>query len=277
MTFRSFGLRMRLETDSSVRLGELVRWLPPHKPCSDTAIDAVIRVSWSTDDPNDLRLTIDGKPPEDVGHLSGMHLFESLAKLLVAERSPHFVFVHAGVVGWRGRAIIIPAASFAGKTTLVSELIAAGADYYSDEYAVVDFEGLVHPFSRPLMVRQDGIRHWKEPAEYGAQQATEAIPAGMILSTRYDPAARWWPTEISAGRSVLKLLENTVSARRDPQRAMTFLRRLTSDACCWSGSRGPADETASMILAAFDHFTSLFERHYPCSRENERLTCTSKR
>src|SRR5262249_30425794 len=37
----------------------------------------------------------------------------------VAVSAQRFLFVHAGVVGWRGRAILIPGRSGSGKTTLV--------------------------------------------------------------------------------------------------------------------------------------------------------------
>lgn len=62
-------------------------------------------------------------------------LFESSLKLFVAEMAPERVFVHAGVIGWHGKAILIPGRSYSGKITLVSELVRAGASYYSDEYA----------------------------------------------------------------------------------------------------------------------------------------------
>jgi len=48
----------------------------------------------------------------------------------VAEHAPDYIFVHAGVVAWRGRAIILPGVSFAGKSSLVAELVRAGATYY---------------------------------------------------------------------------------------------------------------------------------------------------
>src|SRR3989442_922981 len=41
----------------------------------------------------------------------------------VAEFAPRRVFVHAGVVAWRGRAIVVPGRTFTGKTTLVAELV----------------------------------------------------------------------------------------------------------------------------------------------------------
>ena len=74
----------------------------------------------------------------------------------VANYAPDRVFVHAGVVGWKGRALVLPGTSFAGKTTLVAELVRAGATYYSDEYAVVDEQGRVHPYPRDLQMRDAG-------------------------------------------------------------------------------------------------------------------------
>src|SRR5207244_3989987 len=64
--------------------------------------------------------------------------FESHLQLTVAEHARRRVFVHAGVVGWKDRAILIPGLSHSGKTTLVERLIRAGATYYSDEYAVLE-------------------------------------------------------------------------------------------------------------------------------------------
>ena len=43
---------------------------------------------------------------------------ESQIRVTVAEFAVGKVFLHAGVVGWKGRAIVIPAQSFSGKTTL---------------------------------------------------------------------------------------------------------------------------------------------------------------
>ena len=81
-----------------------------------------------------------------------------ISSYYVAEEARRGVFVHAGVVGWKGRALVLPGKSGAGKTTLVAELIRAGATYYSDEYAVLDERGRVHPYARPLAVRVDGRR-----------------------------------------------------------------------------------------------------------------------
>ena len=93
-----------------------------------------------------------------------VHLYGQCARMdVIAEVARNRVFVHAGVVGWKGRAIVIPGRSYSGKSTLVSELIRAGAAYYSDEYAVFDSRGRVYPFAKPLEMR-DVVRHVEEIA-----------------------------------------------------------------------------------------------------------------
>ena len=60
-----------------------------------------------------------------------LQAIESDLQLYVAENARRRVFIHAGVVAWKGKAILIPGRSFTGKTTLVAELVKAGASYYA--------------------------------------------------------------------------------------------------------------------------------------------------
>ena len=85
-----------------------------------------------------------------------LEILDSQLRIHIGEHSPEGIFVHAGVVGHLGRALVIPGVSFAGKTTLVRELVRAGAIYYSDEFAVIDVEGRIHPYAKPLSIREDG-------------------------------------------------------------------------------------------------------------------------
>ena len=81
--------------------------------------------------------------------------YESDLQLLVAEEARSRFFVHSGAVGWKGKAILIPGRRLSGKTTLVAELVRAGATYYSDEYAVLDANGFVHAYEKPLSIRSE--------------------------------------------------------------------------------------------------------------------------
>lgn len=61
--------------------------------------------------------------------------------------------VHAGAVLWGERILLLPGITHSGKSSLVAELLRRGATYFSDEYALVDSEGHVHPYPRPLLLR----------------------------------------------------------------------------------------------------------------------------
>src|SRR5208283_5118090 len=112
--------------------------------------------------------------------------------------------------------ILIPGLSCSGKTTLVAALVGAGATYYSDEYAVLDKEGCVHPYAKRLSIRvpDDKIRIRCRPNELGGTQGVDPIPVGLIVVTQYRIGASWRPRLLSPGRAVLALIDNTVSIRR---------------------------------------------------------------
>ena len=86
-------------------------------------------------------------------------MLEMQLSTIIAIESRDFVAVHAGVVADGDRAIVMPGVSFSGKTTLVRALVEAGAVYYSDEYAMFDEAGRVHPYARQLSFRPpEGLR-----------------------------------------------------------------------------------------------------------------------
>jgi hypothetical protein len=54
--------------------------------------------------------------------------FERNLRMTIALLSRKFVFIHAGAVGWRRRAIVIPGRTFVGKSTLVEAMVREGAE-----------------------------------------------------------------------------------------------------------------------------------------------------
>jgi hypothetical protein len=176
--------------------------------------------------------------------------FEHYLQLHVAELARRRVFVHAGVVGWRGQAILIPGRSHSGKSNLVAALLQSGATYYSDEYAVLDAKGRVHPYSRPLSLRNgDGGR----PTRYNIEQSggrvgVKPLPIGLVVVTQYKAGAEWRPRRLSVGRGILALLANTVAARREPAMALGTLQRAAGQAKLIKSPRGEADRVAPLLL-----------------------------
>jgi hypothetical protein len=177
--------------------------------------------------------------------------FAADVQLHVAERARKHVFVHAGVVGWRGRAIVVPGRSFSGKSTLVAELVRAGATYYSDDYAVIDARGDVHPFPRPLSLRADGehVQERHSVESLGGVAGERPLPVGLVVVTEYSSRVRGWrPRALSAGQGVLELFAHAVAARRRPAAVLAALEGAATNAQILKGRRGEAVRAAAAIL-----------------------------
>ena len=171
----------------------------------------------------------------------------------VAEQARERLFVHAGVVGWNGKAVVLPGRTFSGKSSLVAALVEAGATYFSDEYAVFDENGCVHPYAKPLSLRdEEGRPRGTYSVEaLGGRAATEPLPIGMILAARYEAGACWRPRPLSPGRAMLTLLDNTVQVRKQPQAAMQTLQKAALTAEAFQSKRGEADRVVAWLREHF--------------------------
>jgi hypothetical protein len=264
MAFTSFGVRIGVRTTDPSVLPEIEAALPPGwKPTKGASVSHMfsvvaggaghgkgVRKMWIAYD--GWVRTARAREPEPV-----MDALGSAIRMTVAEHAPKRIFVHAGCVAWRGKAILIPGRSFSGKTTLVSELVKAGAIYYSDEYAVLDPRGLVHPFPAPLSVRESGefVGTDRHPADFGGVAGSKPLPVGVVLVTSYKAGkegARWRPRALSAAEGALELLANTVAARTRPEAALATLKAATHGAEILKGKRGEASETAAALIARLE-------------------------
>ena len=182
-----------------------------------------------------------------------LKLFDSVIRVSIAECAPTRAFLHAGVVGWKGKAIILPADSFKGKSTLVLELVRNGAEYYSDDFAIIDEEGLVYPFARPISLRTPEYRPYElTVADLGGNYGTEPIPAGLVLFTEYVPDREFSPTMISPGRGVLEMIPFAITLRRCPELSMKALNNVARRAIIASGPRGTANKSVKILLDFID-------------------------
>jgi len=176
-----------------------------------------------------------------------LETLENVLLLTVASHSSERLFVHAGVVAWENEAILLPGSSGCGKTTLVRAMVAAGATYYSDEMALVDRSGCVHPFARRPRIRtrpgQARIAVDIEPACVGSRP----LPVGAVLFTRFDPSAIWRPRTVPPGRALVHLLDQTVAPRREPQLALEVLSAIVGRARCFRGKRGESAQIVEFL------------------------------
>lgn len=250
LTFEAYGVPLSVTfTDEELRpvLSEI---LPPgaqpleHPPSAPTF---VLRRSG----PDGYELALGEEPVAlDATLAFALETLDQQIRLHIAANARDWIFVHAGVVAADAAAIVLPGPSFSGKTTLVRALLERGASYLSDEYAVLDPQGRVHPYPRRLSIRgesgdEPSERHARElgaSAETGPQRVT------LVAVLPYRPQARSSWEQISRARAAVALLANTVPAQARPQDSLRALASAVADATLIGGERGEAAAAAELLL-----------------------------
>ena len=259
----SFGLRIGLRTSVPEMIATAAARLPPGRPLSAGRVDLLYSLAVGGPGPRP------GMRRSHLLYCGAMRIarsldleavldsFESHARLLVAARSRRGVFLHAGAVGWRGRAIVLPGVSGSGKTTLVAELVRAGAAYLSDEFAVIRGDRVV-PYPKPLSVRdphEAGRQKSRSVSSLGGWQQREPIPVGLVVLAGFEPGARWRMRTLPPGRALQSLLSHAVQARIAPREVLGALEALVRTAPVVRVKRGEAREAARRILAWMERTT----------------------
>jgi hypothetical protein len=259
--FLSYGVKVRISSDSDEILqhaAQTARSALLGKLVEIECADAMQSFEFPVTQDGKISIIQDGQTmvseEEDTFRL--WKYFDSLVRILVADHSPHMVFVHAGVVGWHGKAIVLPGDSFFGKTTLVHELARAGAHYYSDEYAVIDESGLVHPFARPLTMRGKGNDVSETPTQIediGGVAGIDPIPVGCVLFTKFEPESRPDYRFLTLGQGIVEVIGQTIAIRRNTEFAIKVLKNAFSSAIIVKSPRTEAEIFAREFLEFVDN------------------------
>jgi hypothetical protein len=256
-SLKTYGIRIGIRANDPASLDRVCEHLPPEwETTSSSVVDRLYSILIGGEGPraNVRRFNLlygdHVRLARSVDVAQVFDTLESDLRLVVAEFARRRVFVHAGVVGWQGKAIVVPGRSYSGKSTLIAELVKAGASYYSDEYAVFDSRGRVHPFHKPLEMREEGSTKQTKVnvEELGGCLGVKPLPVGLVLVTQYKAGVRWRPRKLSAGEGVLALLANTVSARRSPEKALASLQYVVASAIVLKGARGDARQLTETLL-----------------------------
>lgn len=252
ITGEIFGVGVTLVASDPEVLGQMADWLPPSWTPSDSGIEPITFEIAATGD-GAYSLIRDGLRDEAGPLEVVLGSFEMQLRGHVAQMAPDHVFVHAGTVSVGGRAIAIPGASFSGKTMMVQALVRAGATYFSDEYMVLDRRGAVHPYPKPLAVRDggDGYRgktHHR-PDDFGAVADGSAARLALLLCAQYTHGASWQPQELTLADALIELIPHTYASPSRAADTMAVLAAaLDSSVITLKGDRGEADETAALVL-----------------------------
>jgi len=265
IAFSSYGVRIGIRISAAGFAPALERFLPSDRKATTASVDHLFSLVVGTGGTSQSNALYAGA--ESLGQSSDLSLvlklLEAEIRRTVAERASRRVFVHAGAVGWRGRAIILPGASLSGKSTLVAELVRLGARYYSDEYAIIDENGFVHPFARPISLRKpdsfEGVEHRIE--DLGGTVGTSAIPIGIVAQTHFVVEGRWRPQVLTQGQGLLSLISHSIAMRRNPARVARILALALGQAIVVKGARGEASDAARALIAIAEGPSARVDQH----------------
>lgn len=255
LTIIAYGHRIGVRVSDSSVLDRVAACLPPgSKPAARPVVDCLYSLVVGGGGPKIRRFNLLYRGAERIARTHDLDellaTLEEDLKLHVAAASPSRIFIHAGVVTWKGSAIVLPGRSYAGKSTLVDALVRAGATYYSDEYAVCDARGRVHPFARTLKLRprsgEAAARPALQPPEL--RVGTRPVPVRLVALTHYEPGARWQAQALSPGQALLALMESTVPVRHRPAATLETLREIVASAPVIKGVRGEVEEAVERLL-----------------------------
>ena len=259
ISFLSFGVHIGIRSTSAELLEQILPLLPPaRKVVSHPVVDRLYSIAAIAPSRSNA-----GEPYVLYGDTRTLIRTANLRALLdtlegdlnfnLAKSSTKLLFVHSGAVGWKGRAIVFPAGSLSGKSALTKEFLLLGADYYSDEFAVFDPQGRVHPFPRRLCLRDEaGRQTYVHFSEFGAKAGTKPLPTGLFVMTRYKPGTTWHPRIGTYGESVLELFSHSVLGRTYHERALVTFEKALRHAFILDGLRGNARDAAVSMLQVLD-------------------------
>jgi hypothetical protein len=265
IAFEAFGVRIGVRAEDARLWPRIAELIPPHaRPCDGEDIEQ--RFSIGSEDAatwtvrQDVRDGVPARPIDvaswiatDVDLSLALGLLESHIHDTVAFRAPGRTFLRAGAVAHQGRMIVLPGPGLSGKSRLVAALVRAGATYYSDQFAVLDQRGLVHPYAAPLRVPGSASDRLSQDDDQAIVAGERPLPAGAIVLTSYLPGAEWRPRTPSQGEATLTLMSHAVTARERPGESMHTIRHLfDSDPVVIASDRDEAEPIASTLLASLD-------------------------
>jgi hypothetical protein len=250
----SYGVKLDVEVQDEAVQPAVERILPPGwQPSEEFPEDGHFTLGPGAN--GHYNVLVDGiAVGTDLNADVAVHVLDAQLRARIAALARDRIFVHAGVVAVGERALLLPGSSFCGKSTLVAALVSEGATYYSDEFAVLDEDGTVHPYPRLLSLRTGDGRHgdYASVEELGGHAGTGPARPALIVVTRYEPGRRWEPRPHTAGFGALSLLTNAVPARPRPEATTQAVSRAAAGAQVMEGNRGEAQETAAMLMAVLE-------------------------
>lgn len=176
---------------------------------------------------------------------------------LLVDRLSDYYLIHAAVVAHNNKAIVLPARSGGGKTTLIAALLKSHFRYLTDEIGVIDPHTLkVHPFPKPLNIKigslslfedfgpemevikkneiniEDKIHHVLVKRS-SIHPVDNPLPVGDIIFVEYDPRGKSRLTPISRANAIFELARCSFNQYRFKGKGIDILDGLVRGCECY--------------------------------------------
>ena len=190
-------------------------------------------------------------------------LNHELLQALMARCRAHY-FVHAAVVVWRGRALVLPGLSRAGKSTLALALVLEGARYLSDELLAFTHAGRAEPLPRALKIRDECVAYFPElracfvGAGEGRFLPFEALPedvlaapapVGAIAVPHWSAQAGNRPAPLARGEALLALAAASLNFGTHREQSLDWLTSIVGETLAFSLAWSDPRAAARALLA----------------------------
>lgn len=191
---------------------------------------------------------LDAPSPEAMCHVLLGHVNQEAVR-----QTPTHVILHASAAEHRGRALVFPARSESGKTTLVAGLVRAGFGYFTDEAAAIHPGTLVvEPYPKSLSIDPGSwslfpeleppvpaaLRHfvglqWHvDPCSIRAGACAGAARPAFVIAPHFVAGARTRLEPLSRADALVLLVEGAFNARSHGRAGVEALAAMVHTSQC---------------------------------------------
>ena len=188
----------------------------------------------------------------------------------VALRTDRYYVFHAGAVARAGKALLLPAASGAGKSTTTAGLLRRGFQLLSDEIGAIEMEtGAVAAYPRSLSLREDVLEllgldadagvgfppflgRFVAPEELGSTRAVRAEELVMIVLPHYRAGAPTQLERLKKGAALVALMQSSCSQPVHKVAGLDWVIALVERVPCYELHFSALEEALSTVIDAFE-------------------------
>jgi hypothetical protein len=219
-----------------------------------------------------VRFALDGVVPfEPLPLRLAIPMLEWSLNWCAGAHAHQYLMIHAAVVEWQGRALLLPGKTGSGKSTLCGGLVARGWRLLSDEFAMVrPRDARLAPWPRPLSLKgaaidliaprlpgcpvgrrvpetgKGTIAYFRPPADSVRRSREPATPAWVVFPT-WTPGEATRLAPVRRARAFFRLADNSMNYERLGTRGFETLERLVERVLAWELTYGDLDESLALL------------------------------